>query len=191
MVLVQVKSGLRRAGGWLLGIGWLGLVYFGLIEVSFSQQAFSEGHHPHRVVGYGSLVVAGIIMIATAEYWKRVFPGIMLAAILNSVLELLRGHAVNNPSVPIAPSVAAIHLLVTVGVTALTLTFKDRKLTMLDRIVLLVFVAAFFWQAVDSRFASVKLLAGAFCILIAWMIDRYKNMPSTRQSPTPSANSHV
>ena len=171
----QVESGFRRAGGWLLGMAWLGIVYWGITEGFASQQAFSEGHHPSRILGYELLIVAAVIMLATAEHWKRVFPGIMLAAILNSLLELSRGHAVNNPSVAVAPSTAAIHLLVTTGVTALTLTFKNRRLTILDRTALLAFVAIFFWQAVDGRFASLKLLGGAFCILLAWVIDRLRS----------------
>lgn len=85
----------------------------------------------------------------------------MLAAIFNSLLELSRGHVVNNPSVAVSPLTAAIHLLVSRGVTVLALRFKSRKLTMLDRVALLAFVVSLFWGAVDQRFASIKLLAGA------------------------------
>jgi hypothetical protein len=180
----QVTSGFRRVGGLLLGIAWLGLVYWGITEGFASEQAFSEGRHPSRFLGYALLIVAAVIMVATAEYWKRAFPGIMLAAVINSVLELWRGHAVNNPSVAIAPPTAAIHLLVTSGVTVLTLTFKSRHLSMTDRVALLAFVAAFFWQAVDSRFASLKLVGGAFCVLVAWAINRLR---SGRTAFSPSS----
>ncbi len=159
----QVKSGFRRAGGWLLGMAWLFLVFFGLAE------AFSR-ERPSPSLGYAALLLAGVVMFLTAEYWKKVFPSIMLAAILTSFLELLRAHAVNSPSVPVAPSTAAIHLLVTTAVTALTLTFKNRKLTALDRCALLAFVASILWGAVDKRFASLKLLVGACCILAAWLL---------------------
>jgi len=170
----QVKSGFRRAGGWLLGLVWLGLVYGGIIETFGSPSNFSEGHNPAPILGYTLLIVAAVIMVATAEHWKRVFPGIMLAAILNSLLELSRGHAVNNPSVLIPRSTATIHLLVTTGVTILSLTFKNRRLTALDRFALLAFVVSFFWGAVDPRLASLKLLVGGCCVLLAWAIDRLK-----------------
>jgi len=163
---------------------WLGLVYWGITEGFASKQAFSEGHHPSRVLGYALLIVAAVIMVATAEHWKRVFPGIMLAAVINSLLELWRGHAVNNPAVTIAPPIAAIHLLVTSGVTVLTLTFKSRHLSMIDRVALLAFVVTFFWQAVDSRFASLKLVGGALCVLVAWAINRLR---SRRTAFSPSS----
>lgn len=168
-------SGFRRAGGWLLGMAWLGLVFGGITEAFGPPQAFADGRHPSPILGYTLLVVAAVVMLATAEHWKRVFPGIMLAAILNSVLELTRGHAVNNPSVPVSSSTATVHLLVATGVTVLTLTFKDHRLTMLDRGALLAFVMSFFWGAIDTRFASLKLLVGASCILAAWAVDRAKN----------------
>lgn len=185
----QVLSGIRRAGGWLIGAAWLGLVFRGLTESFASEQAFAEGHHPSRSLGYVLLGIAALTMVVTAERWKRVFPGIMLAAILNSLLELTRGHAVNNPAVPVGHSTAIIHLVVTTGVTVLALTFKNRRLTVLDRFALLAFVVSFFWGAVEQRFASVKLIVGACCILIAWAIDRLKTDHVGRSSsiPTPSS----
>jgi hypothetical protein len=182
----QVKSGFRRAGGWLLGIAWLSLVYGGIIEAFGPSQAFSEGHHPFPILGYTLLITAAVIMIVTAEHWKRVFPGIMLAAIFNSLLELSRGHAINSPSVPVAPSAAAVHLLVSTGVAALTLTFKNRTLTVLDRVALLAFVSSFFWGAIDKRFASLKLIVGACCILVAWTVNRLRTGRAGQSSRAPA-----
>jgi len=168
-------SGLRHAGGWLLGMAWPGLVYAGIIEAFGPPQAFADGRHPSPILGYTLLVVAAVVMVVTAEHWKRVFPGIMLAAILNSVLELTQGHAVNNPSVPVSSSTATIHLIVATGVMLLTLTFRSHRLTMLDRGALLAFVISFFWGAIDPRSASLKLLVGASCILAAWAVDRLRD----------------
>lgn len=92
----HVMTGLRRAGGWLLGMAWLGLVYAGIIEAFGSQRDFGEGSHPSPILGYTLLVVAAVVMVATAEHWKRVFPGIMLAAILNAVLELRASLALDG-----------------------------------------------------------------------------------------------
>lgn len=76
----HVISGFWRAGGWLLGMAWLGLVFWGITEGFASERAFSEGRHPSRVLGYALLAAAAAIMVVTAEYWKRVFPGIMLGS---------------------------------------------------------------------------------------------------------------
>jgi len=75
----QLKSGVRRAGGWLLGCAWFGLVIWGITNTFGTEAYFQEGHHPSRVLGYGILAVAGTIFAATANRWKRVFPGIMPA----------------------------------------------------------------------------------------------------------------
>jgi len=182
----QAKSGLRRAGGWLLGAAWLGLVYGGIIEAFGPPGAFSEGHQPSLIIGYALLVAAVAIMVLTAEHWKRVFPGIMLVAVLNSLLELTRGHTVNNPAMPVSHATAIVHLIVTTGVTLLTLTFKNRRLTVLDRFALLAFVVSFFWGAVDHRFASVKLVIGACCILVAWAVDRLKTGRVGQSSTIPT-----
>jgi len=173
-VAEQIKSGFRLAGGWLLGLVWLAIVFAGLGEAFDAAGQFPEGPHAHRFLGYALLTVAGLTMLIAAEYWKRFFPGIMIAAVLNSLLELLRGHAVNHPSVPVSATTAGIHLLVSAGVAVLTLTFKNRKLSLVDRAALLAFVGVFFWQVVDHRFAEVKLVSGALCILIAWTIDRWR-----------------
>ncbi|SRR6266436_184111 len=170
----QVKSGFRLAGAWLLGMAWLGVVFGGLGEAFAPAASYAAGHHPHRILGYALLIAAGLVMVVTAEHWKRVFPGIMIAAVFNSLLELLHGHAVNYDSVPVSPATAIVHLFVTAGVAVLTLTFKSRRLSVTDRAALLAFIAALFWQAVDHRFAELKIISGGLCILLAWAIDRWQ-----------------
>jgi hypothetical protein len=97
----QVQSGFRRAGGWLLGIAWFGLVLWGIVEAFGIEANFSEGHHPSRILGYLVLAAAATIFVTTANSWKRVFPGIMLAATLGALLELESGHLMNIPAVHI------------------------------------------------------------------------------------------
>src|SRR6185312_4132541 len=138
----QVKSGFRRTGGWLLGMGWLGLVIWGMIEGFGTEANFSNGHHPSRVLGYAVLGVAAAIFVITANRWKRAFPGIMLAATLGAVLELWHGHVVNSPSLLIPRWIAFSQLVVITGVTVLSFTFRDRPLNILDRIALLGFAAS-------------------------------------------------
>lgn len=163
-------------GGWLLGIAWFGLVLWGILEAFGTDANFSEGHHPSRVLGYVVLGVAAAIFVATANRWKRAFPGIMLAATLGSVLELEQGHAVNNPSVLIPGWIAFLQLLVIAGVTALSFTFKKRPLDIVDRIALLAFAAAIYVGGDEAtrQQLPLALIVGGVCVLAAWAIDRLK-----------------
>jgi CHASE2 domain-containing sensor protein len=63
----QVKSGLRRTAGWLAGMAWLGLVFWGIVEAFGTEANFSERHHPSRVLGYFILVAAAVIFVITAD----------------------------------------------------------------------------------------------------------------------------
>jgi len=180
----EVKSGFRLAGGWLLGIAWFGLVLWGILESFGTDANFSEGHHPSRVLGYVVLGVAAAIFVATANRWKRVFPGIMLAATLGSLLELEQGHAVNNPSVLIPRWIAFLQLVVIAGVTALSFTFKKRSLNIVDRIALLAFAASIYVggnEATRQEF-PLALLVGGACVLAAWGYDEVQRRRRPKDS---------
>src|SRR6185437_2204272 len=137
----QVKSGVRRAFGWILGCAWFGLVIWGVLNAFGNESNFSEGHNPSRILGYVLLSVAAAIFAATANRWKRVFPGIMLAATLGAFLELVQGHALNNAAIPIPRWIALLQLAVIGVVAVLSFTFKKRPLNIVDRIALLAFAA--------------------------------------------------
>jgi hypothetical protein len=156
-------------------MAWLGVVFAGLTEAFEGEQTFSEGHHPHRILGYVLLVVAGLIMVTTAEHWKRAFSGIMLFAVFASSHELTYGHAVNNDSVLVSHSTAFFQLAVFTIVFVVSTTFKKHKLSVIDNAALLAFVGSIFWQAIDSRFATVKVLVGASCVVMARVTDRYQH----------------
>lgn len=172
----QVKSGFRRAAGWLAGMAWLAIVFWGIINVFGTEANFSVGHHPSRALGYFLLTLAVLIFLITADRWKRVFPGIMLAATLGCLLELESGHVVNSPSTLVPRSIAFIQLVVVVAVTALSFSFKQRPLSILDRLALLAFAASIFLggeQATERR-VPLALVVGGACIFIAWTIDRLR-----------------
>jgi hypothetical protein len=171
-----VKSGFRRTGGWLLGCAWFGLVIWGITNAIGTEANFSEGHHPSRVLGYVILGVAAAIFAATANHWKRVFPGIMLAATLGTLLELEQGHAVNSPSALIPRWIALVQFVVIAVVTALSFTFKKRTLNIVDRIALLVFAASIFVGGSEAtrQELPLALIIGGACVLIAWAYDRVR-----------------
>ena len=180
----QVKSGFRLAGGWLLGIAWLGLVLWGILEAFGTDANFSEGHHPSRVLGYVVLGVSAAIFVATADRWKRVFPGIMLAATLGALLELEQGHAVNNPSLLIPRWIALVQLVVVAVVTALSFTFKRRTLNIVDRIALLIFAASIFVGGDEAtrQELPLALIIGGACVLAAWAYARVRRRPENSSS---------
>jgi len=185
----QVKSGLQRAVGWLLGGAWFGLVVWGILEAFGTEANFSEGHHPSRFLGYLVLGVAAAIFAVTANRWKRVFPGIMLAATFGTLLELKHGHAVNNPSVLIPRPIALVQLVVIAGVTALSFTFKKRPLNIVDRIALLAFAASIFvgGDEITRKELPLALIAGGLCVLAAWAYDRLRR----RRRNSPPHPNHV
>jgi putative Ca2+/H+ antiporter (TMEM165/GDT1 family) len=125
-------------------------------------------------LGYVVLAVAGAMFAATANRWKRVFPGIMLAATLGTLLELEQGHAVNNPSVLIPRWIALVQLVVITGVTVLSFTFKNRRLNILDRIALLAFAASIYvgGEEATRQQLPLALIVGGVCVVAAWAYDR-------------------
>lgn len=180
----QVKSGFRRAFGWILGCAWFALVIWGIINAFGTEANFSMGHHPSRILGYVLLSVAGLIFAATANRWKRMFPGIMLASTLGAFLELEQGHAVNSPSVLIPRWIALVQLVVIGGVTLLSFTFKKRRLNIVDRIALLVFAASIFVGGDEGirKELPLALIVGGVCILAAWAYDRLRRRPQDGSS---------
>jgi hypothetical protein len=180
----QVKAGFSSAFAWILGCAWFALVIWGILNAFGTEANFSEGHHPSRVLGYVTLGVAAAIFAATANRWKRVFPGIMLAATLGALLELEQGHAVNNPSVLIPRWIALVQFLVIAAVTALSFTFKKRPLNIVDRIALVAFAASIFVggdEAIRQR-VPLALLVGGVCVLAAWAYDRVRRHAKSAQT---------
>lgn len=175
----QVKSGFLRASAWLLGGAWFALVIWGITNAFGTDANFLDGRHPSRILGYAILSVAGFILAATANRWKRVFPGLMLAATFGALLELEQGHAVNNPSVLIPRWIALVQLAVIAVVTALSFTFKKRLLTIVDRVALLAFAASIFvgGDEVTQQEFPLALIVGGLCIVAAWAFDRLRHRP--------------
>jgi hypothetical protein len=183
----QVKSGFKRAAAWLVGMAWLGLVIWGIANAFGTDSNFSMGRHPSRVLGYIILGMAAAIFVATANRWKRVFPGIMLGATLNSLLQLERGHSTGNSAVLIPRSIGFVQLVVIAGVTILSFTFKKRSLNIMDRIALLAFAASIYpgGEEVSQQKMPLALMVGGACVLAAWAYDRVQRRPRPRSISQP------
>jgi len=163
--LSEVKAGLRRAAFWLLGMGWLGLVFAGM-AIAFTPSPHSPA------VGWLLLAAAAIILIATMDKWVGVFSALLACSILGGILTITEGHAVNHPEVKVSHLEGVVITAVLAASAVVSFTFTKRRLRLLDRVALFVFVFCFFWQAADSR-VTLLALGAAFCsLLVAWGYDR-------------------
>jgi hypothetical protein len=110
------------------------------------------------------------------DYWVRVLPGIFGCATLNGISVTISGHALNQPSIPVDRLTAT---LVTIGLglsTVLAMTFKNRSLTIVDRIACLGILASF--AMVFSPLSEVQFLGLAgmvACVIIAWGVARRRH----------------
>jgi hypothetical protein len=153
----QFTNGLRRAGIWLFGFLWLGLVFAGM-AIAFTPSA----HSP--VLGWGLLTIAGVVLTCTMDRWVKVFPGLLAYGVLGAILMLVNGHAVNHPEVSVTRVKAVILIIAFAAAAGISFTFTKHNLTPPDRIALFTFVVCFFWQAVAPRLMS--NIAGC-CIVLA------------------------
>ncbi len=168
----QIKSGFRRAGAWLLGFVWLGLVFAGM-AIAFTPSPHSPA------VGWMLLGIAALVLVLTMDRWVKVFPGLLAYGVVGSILMLMNGHAVNHPEVPVSRLEAALLIVFFAAAAALSFTFTNHKLTLPDRIALLIFIFCFFWQAVAPRVMLIALAIGFACLVGAWAYDRLQRRPET------------
>jgi len=175
----QAKGGFKRAGLWLLGFAWLGLVFAGMAI------AFTPSPHP-PALGWALLSIAALVLVFTMDWWVKVFPGLLAYGVLGSVLMLMNGHAVNHPEVVVPRLEALVLIAFFVAATALSFTFTKHKLTVADRIGLFIFILCFFWQAVAPRLMIIALAIGFACLIGAWGCDRVRRRRPGDGSPRPN-----
>jgi hypothetical protein len=165
----EVKSGngFKKAGSWLLGFAWLGLVFAGLAI------AFTPSQHS-PALGWSLLAIAACVLIVTMDRWVKVFPGLLAFGVLGSVLTLIDGHVVNHPEVTVPRLEGAVMTLFFVAAAVVSFAVVKHRLTVPDRLALFIFVFCFFWQAVAPRFLLTALAIGLSCLIAAWAYDRYQ-----------------
>jgi hypothetical protein len=163
----EVKQGFWRAGMWLLGFGWLFLVFLGLAVVTTPPP-------PPHALGWTLLAAAAAIALGTVDRWAKIFPGLLAYGILGSVLSLADGHAVNHPEVSVSRPEGLVMIAFFTTTAVLSFTFTKRKLHVTDRLALFVFVVCFFWQAVAPNLMWAALGVGFCCLFFAWLYDRFQ-----------------
>lgn len=174
-VLSQVKNGFRRAGSWLLGFGWLFLVFSGL-GIAFTPSP----HSP--ILGWCLLGIAGFALLLLIDRCIRVFAALMAVGTFSSFVGIFSGH-MNTSPIPISPTMAAGLMLFFAASTALALTFVGRKLNVVDRIAILVFLSIIFWQAAVNRVVVFALAAALLALFAAWAYDRVRRRGDEQHVP--------
>jgi len=170
----HVVNGIRIAAGWLLGMAWLSVVFGGLII------GFSPSKYP-RALGWLCLIVAAGVLVMTARYWVKAFPGIMAVGTFNSFITISSGHVTGHPEVLVPKSTAIVATLLMAAGTAVSRTFRANELSIVDRIALLALATSIGWGAVDAAHGLPALAIGIGCLFSAWIYDRDRRSKRTQE----------
>ncbi len=166
--MTHVRNGFRTAGAWLLGFAWLFLVFAGM-GIAFS----SSPHSP--VMGWVLLAIAAIGLVVTADHWVKAFPGLMIVATFNSLIMISSGHSIGSPAVLVPRWMAVGGAVAFAVATALSYTFRGRRLGVVDRLALLALPASIVWGAIDQHVALPALAGGVGCLFLAWAYGRIRH----------------
>jgi hypothetical protein len=159
----ELLTGLKKAGLWLLLVGWLCGVVVGI-----GLLMPSSAHRP-----FGGVLIASMAAVAifTVDLWVRILPAFCGLAALNAVLALWNGYAGGDPqlAVPRTQSLVTFLRLLTSG--ALAMPLRSRSLTLIDRIALLGFLVSL--SIAIARFPSLLgFVLMPLCLGLAWGLDR-------------------
>jgi hypothetical protein len=171
---------------YFLGIGGLFLV--GIQIVCFPSRIDPSsflGRHS-LISGWVLLTISAAIVIVEMQRWVKVLPGILVFAVLNGLIMLFTGHLLNNASIGVSRFDVTVLTVFFAVSSYLSRTFKDRKLRVIDRIALFIFVSSIAWFLVSdsTRITATgrlpRLAAPDFvlmgmslcCVFVAWGYDR-------------------
>src|SRR5579859_5749263 len=131
-------------------------------------------HAPYAA--WTMFILSSLVICLTVRSWARALPAMLAVGTLNSFVMIWTGHLTGNPSVTVPPT-EAVTLTAVLGVaTALSVSFKSRKLTAIDRISLLVFLYSFAWSALTHNTPSIfrALAVGLFGLTVGWSYDHFR-----------------
>jgi hypothetical protein len=171
----QIGSGGLLALKCLGGIAVSGALVVGLNLLFFPHQRNPEyfaGRHPFAL-GTVLLGIATVVLISTVQRWASILPGILAYGVLGGCLAIASGH-IPNTRVPF-PRPAAVYLTAFLVIsTILTYTFAKRRLTILDRMVLIgfIFCLAISMQSNQPFYVYIVPVIGLCLLLPAWFLAR-------------------
>ena len=170
-----LRTHLLRIGAYVAVVFWLAFTYGGWELVSTPE----TGRHSH-LAGWTILALVSVLMIATMNSWVKYLSVVLGGGILGGILTTGSGLLNGKPFPRLA---AATFTALLIGCSVISQTFTRRKLTILDRAALIVFVVALASGMVKDTPASLvaAVSVGFGCLLLAWLRARFST-PSTRES---------
>ena len=126
-------------------------------------------------------------MVITLHRWIKYLRVLFAYGALNGIILTVSGHLTGSPSIPVARLTGLIATVFCIAGAALSFTFRERTLHLIDRIAVLMLAFGFAYGAVydaarfgvahesDSReLVSFVLMGIGLCALfIAWAYDRW------------------
>jgi hypothetical protein len=170
----QVTSGLRVGSG----IGGL-LIAMLLLGDGFRRLWLTSV--PHHFVsstfGILELLLAASVLLATAHLWLPYFGGCLVLGTFQGVAMLLTGRGLYSHKV-VPRSESAVFSLFCIITIILLLSPLMGRMTILDRIALMLYIFAFPWYALnDFKFSITDpvMMGGPLLLCVSWYVERWKS----------------
>jgi hypothetical protein len=187
-IIEQVLSGLKVAAVGIFGIATIGMFWGGITVLTTPGRVASWSFLFHRIsvgghsiiAGWVCLVISAAILILTMDRWVNILPGILAYSTFGGLVMLAGGRYNGIP----VPWQAALFLVVFgIATTLVSFSFCKRKLSVIDRIVLMAFQACMPLSATTDVSIMYKALSAGFSLLIVgWIVNRFQHhRPATHR----------
>ena len=135
----------------LLGIAVLGFFANG-VGIAF----FPSEHS--RSMGWIYLLGSSAVMVITLHRWIKDLAVLFGSGALNGIILTVSGHLTGSPSIPVSRLTGPIATVFCIAGAALSFTFRERTLHLIDRIAVLMLAFGFAFGAVYERLDLVSLM---------------------------------
>lgn len=174
--LEQARSGFLIAANFLIGFAVYLCLIFGLALVCFPEKTTPDrfaGRHPF-IVGATFMALATSVMLATVSRWIAFIPGFLGYGAFGGMIMIATGHMINSRA-PVLHWVSISGTAFCLLGAAVSSTFVDRQLRLVDRICLVAFVYSLTLSMMFHNLATEALAisTGLLALLFAWGVDRY------------------
>ena len=178
-VKTQVVAGFRSVINVLIFISVAGL-FFGSASVVYT----AEGHL--SVGAWLSLGVSTVFIIATENLWAKALPGVLIYGTIVGLILLVGGPSIHNSVSRFEATIFTAYLAVC---AYLSRDFENRKLTLVDRWGLAIFLFSLAWMiARDSgrifstgaksapidKLSIAAMMLGTGSLVVTWVCDRMR-----------------
>jgi len=150
---------------------------------SFLLRRWALGTHSF-IVAWICLAVATAILVLTMDRWVKILPGFFFSA---TVIPLIMLSGRRYHGVPVPWNVGWSLLFFTISAAIISLTFQERRLHVIDRVALMVFLFCLgigMTPNVSTMFTALGI--GFAFLVLAWAVDRF-----LRRRRRNSSNPHL